>query len=150
MSATATDPIPNPPSAGPVVEPGSNPSGLPRPCRRRGRTQEISPMNPLTACENASTSDLDPSAWIDRRATAQATRAAEARHASERRRLVDPTTCERDYSRDEIEFMAAMQHYKKKSGRMFPTWSEILEVLHSLGYRKSEPDATTSGPVGPT
>jgi hypothetical protein len=32
--------------------------------------------------------------------------------------------------------MLAMDAYKKSSGRMFPTWSEVLEVLHSLGYRK--------------
>jgi hypothetical protein len=66
----------------------------------------------------------------------RATRAAEARAASGRRRLVDPTTCERDYSESELEFMRAMQDYKKSSGRMFPTWSEVLEVARGLGYRK--------------
>jgi hypothetical protein len=55
---------------------------------------------------------------------------------SGRRRFVDPTTCERDYSSCELEFMRAMQDYKQKSGRMFPTWSEVLEVLRSLGYEK--------------
>ena len=40
------------------------------------------------------------------------------------------------HSDEEIEFMHAMQHYKQQSGRMFPTWSEVLEVLGSLGYRK--------------
>ena len=74
----------------------------------------------------------------DRRAQAQATRAAQARKTSGRRRLVDPATCERDYSPLEIEFMQAMQEYKKSSGRMFPTWSEVLEVLQALGYRKDE------------
>ena len=29
-----------------------------------------------------------------------------------------------------------MQIYRHRSGRMFPTWSEVLEVLHDLGYRK--------------
>lgn len=60
------------------------------------------------------------------------------RRAVERRRLIDPTTCERDYSGDEIEFMKAMDDYKRKSGRMFPTWSEVLEVVRSLGYAKPE------------
>ncbi|HEU5117778.1 MAG TPA: hypothetical protein VFT74_14220 [Isosphaeraceae bacterium] len=67
----------------------------------------------------------------------QASRAAQARHASGRRRLIDPTTCERDYSPAELEFMQAIQAYKQSSGRMFPTWSEVLEVLKSLGYNKS-------------
>jgi hypothetical protein len=79
---------------------------------------------------------LDPKCWSNGRATAQATRAAEARAASGRRRHVDPATCERDYSSQEVEFMLAMDAYKKSSVRMFPTWSEVLEVLHSLGYRK--------------
>ena len=29
-----------------------------------------------------------------------------------------------------------MNEYKLKSGRMFPTWSEVLEVLRNLGYEK--------------
>ena len=29
-----------------------------------------------------------------------------------------------------------MQAYKEESGRMFPTWSEALEVVRSLGYRR--------------
>lgn len=63
---------------------------------------------------------------------------------AERRRQIDPTTCERDYSIDEVEFMNAMDQYKRKSGRMFPTWSEVLEVIRSLGYRKvAEPSEMT-------
>lgn len=55
-----------------------------------------------------------------------------------RRRQIDPATCERDYSRDEVEFMNALNEYKRSSGRMFPTCSEILEVLLTLGYEKRE------------
>jgi FMN phosphatase YigB (HAD superfamily) len=53
-----------------------------------------------------------------------------------RRRLVDPTTCEREYDRDDIEFMHAMDRYKRDFKRPYPTWSEVLEVLKALGYRK--------------
>src|SRR5882724_5857475 len=60
----------------------------------------------------------------------------ERRHQGERRRQVDPTTCERDYNDDEIAFMKAMDQYKRANRRPFPTWSEVLEVLRSLGYRK--------------
>jgi hypothetical protein len=76
--------------------------------------------------------------WTNRRASEQAHRAATARQASGRRRFVDPTTCEREYSLEEIEFMHAMQEYKKSAGRMFPTWSEVLEVIRALGYEKGE------------
>ncbi len=64
------------------------------------------------------------------------------RHQGERRRQVDPTTCERDYTDEEIIFMKAMDQYKRDNRRPFPTWSEVLEVLHALGYRKvAEPTA---------
>ena len=58
------------------------------------------------------------------------------RRTVQRRRHIDPTTCERDYSTDEIEFMHALDAYKRASGRMFPTCSEILEVLRDLGYAR--------------
>jgi len=54
-----------------------------------------------------------------------------------RRRKIDPTTCERDYRPDEIEFMQALDAYKRSSGRMFPTCSEVLEVVRSLGYTRT-------------
>jgi len=60
----------------------------------------------------------------------------ERRNQGERRRQIDPTTCERDYSDDEIAFMRAMDQYKRENRRPFPTWSEVLEVLRALGYRK--------------
>ncbi len=66
----------------------------------------------------------------------RAQNAAEKRRTSERRRLIDPTTCERDYNLDETDFMKAMDRYKRENRRPFPTWSEVLEVLRSLGYRK--------------
>ena len=70
---------------------------------------------------------------IDRR---RAQNAAAARAASERRRLIDPTTCEREYTDEENEFMQAIDRYKRENRRPFPTWSEVLEILLSLGYRK--------------
>ncbi|GIW98725.1 MAG: hypothetical protein KatS3mg111_2058 [Pirellulaceae bacterium] len=66
--------------------------------------------------------------------TAGSTQGAPARRKKQRRRQIDPTTCERDYSQDEIEFMRALDAYKRSSGRMFPTCSEILEVVRSIGY----------------
>ena len=78
------------------------------------------------------------------------------RRKTKRRRQIDPTTCERDYSELEIEFMQAMDEYKRASGRMFPTCSEILEVLTKMGYRKvadaqtlysPEEESGTSGEV---
>ena len=74
-----------------------------------------------------------------------------------RRRQIDPTTCERDYTNDEIEFMQALDAYKRANGRMFPTCSEILEVIRNLGYvrvaaegsRQAAPSATAEAPFPP-
>jgi hypothetical protein len=80
----------------------------------------------------------------------RAANAAEKRRTSERRRLIDPTTCERDYSDDETDFMKAMDRYKRENRRPFPTWSEVLEVLRSLGYRKvAEPTDLPGGKRAP-
>lgn len=48
------------------------------------------------------------------------------------------------YDADEIEFLQAMDRFKRT--RPFPTWTEVLQVLKSLGYRKVEP----SRPPAPT
>jgi hypothetical protein len=69
----------------------------------------------------------------------------ERRNQGERRRQVDPTTCEKDYSDEEIIFMKAMDQYKRANRRPFPTWSEVLEVLRSLGYRKTEEPTVLPG-----
>ncbi len=77
-------------------------------------------------------------------------RGARIRCLTGRRRLVDPTTCERDYAAAEQEFMQAMQEYKEASGRQFPTWSEVLEVLRRLGYEKPRPEKSSASSTGPT
>ena len=76
-------------------------------------------------------------------------RSGERRVKVNRRRQIDPTTCERDYSPEEIEFMSALDDYKRRSGRMFPTCSEILEVIKGLGYERRLGVATVTFPVEP-
>lgn len=106
------------------------------------------PPGPALLDGDADPNELDPREWTNSKASTQAARASAARHQkSGRRGFVDPTTCERDYSDAEMdsdaemELMQTMQEYKRRSGRMFPTWSEVLEVLQSLGYMKVAPPA---------
>ena len=35
-----------------------------------------------------------------------------------------------------MEFIAAIDRFKKRHNRPFPSWSEVLHVLRELGYRK--------------
>jgi hypothetical protein len=39
---------------------------------------------------------------------------------------------------DEMEFINAMNAYRQKYAKPFPTWSEVLHVLKALGYRKED------------
>lgn len=41
-----------------------------------------------------------------------------------------------EYTDEEREFLVAMDRYKRDTGHKFPTWSEVLKVLKSLGYEK--------------
>ena len=36
-----------------------------------------------------------------------------------------------------IEFITAIDDYKRKRGRPFPNWSEVLEILKALGYART-------------
>jgi hypothetical protein len=72
----------------------------------------------------------------DRRENKETVAHTPERRKAKRRRQIDPTTCEREYNEAEIEFMHALDEYKRASGRMFPTCSEILEVVMGLGYRQ--------------
>jgi hypothetical protein len=60
----------------------------------------------------------------------------ERRARAERRKRVDPTTFEKQYTDDELEFMNAMQRFKERTGKPFPTHGEVIRVAVALGYRK--------------
>ncbi len=45
-------------------------------------------------------------------------------------------------SEEQFTFLTAIDEYKKKNSRPFPTWTEVLEVIKALGYRKvAEPQS---------
>src|SRR5882757_7664533 len=44
-----------------------------------------------------------------------------------------------DESPDADELRRAIESYKRRSGRNFPTWSEVLEVFRGMGYAKRTP-----------
>lgn len=61
----------------------------------------------------------------------------ERRARKDRRRRIDPTTFDKQYTDDEMEFMNAMQRFKERSGKSFPTYREVIGVLVDLGYRRA-------------
>ena len=38
---------------------------------------------------------------------------------------------------DVLEFITAIDDYKRHKSRPFPNWSEILDILKELGYERS-------------
>lgn len=54
-----------------------------------------------------------------------------------KRRSDDRKSAEEGHMSDEqFEFLMAIDEYKRKNNRPFPTWTEVLEVIKALGYRK--------------
>ena len=43
---------------------------------------------------------------------------------------------EGEISGELLEFIMAIDEYKRINERPFPTWSEVFEIVHYLGYRK--------------
>lgn len=95
--------------------------------------------------------NLEPYSGPDRR------KAASERRASVDRRVVDigsPTGLERrrgpgcrrtndrksaeegEMTDEQFEFVLAIDTYKRLNGRPFPSWTEVLEIVKQLGYRK--------------
>jgi len=37
---------------------------------------------------------------------------------------------------EQFEFIKAIDNYKRNNDRPFPTWTEVLEVIKAIGYRK--------------
>ena len=45
-------------------------------------------------------------------------------------------------SDEQFDFLMAIDEYKRQNSRPFPTWTEVLDVIKALGYRKvAEPQS---------
>jgi hypothetical protein len=79
----------------------------------------------------------------ERRTAATERRSAtglERRRGPGRRRSDDRKSAEEgEMTAEQFEFCMAIQTYKKVNKKMYPTWTEVLEVVRQLGYRKVMP-----------
>jgi hypothetical protein len=61
----------------------------------------------------------------------------ERRRGPGRRRADERRSAEEgEMTPEQFEFVMAIETYKKVNKRMYPTWTEVLEVMQQLGYRK--------------
>ncbi len=74
--------------------------------------------------------------WINEKASAKAAKAGFACGPRKGRYIAHSAQSIRPYSPNEAEFVMAMDTYKRESGHKFPSWTEALHVLESLGWHK--------------
>ncbi len=80
----------------------------------------------------------------DRRSSVVDRRLGLDRRRGPGRRLSDDRKSaeEGQMSDEQFTFLMAINEYKRMNTRPFPTWTEVLEVMKALGYRKvAEPQA---------
>ncbi|MEC9372480.1 MAG: hypothetical protein VYC34_01495 [Planctomycetota bacterium] len=46
---------------------------------------------------------------------------------------------EGELTREQFLFVTAIDAFKRANGKTFPTWTDVLEVIRLLGYRKTLP-----------
>ncbi len=102
------------------------------------------PADPVTMAEKSTEQDrrvpdtgnsrnrnvVDRRAGMDRR-RGPGRRRGEVRRAAE----------EGEITGELLEFIMAIDEYKRINGRPFPSWSEVFEIIQYLGYRKVAPKA---------
>lgn len=54
-----------------------------------------------------------------------------------------------DMTAEQVEFLLAVASYQRRFARRYPTWLEILHVLHCLGYRKTDEARPVTQPLPP-
>jgi hypothetical protein len=97
-------------------------------------------MNEKTLTERRSGRDRRGNV-VDRRLGLDRCRGPGKRRTDDRR-----SAEEGEMSDEQFEFLMAIDEYKKKNSRLFPTWTEVLEVIKALGYRKVAAPQSLSSP----
>ncbi|MEX2673022.1 MAG: hypothetical protein WD294_13035 [Phycisphaeraceae bacterium] len=73
-----------------------------------------------------------------RRPRSESDTGLEHRRGPGRRRTDFTRTAEEgEMSQEQFLFVMAVDAFKRVNGKQFPTWTEVLEVIRKLGYRKT-------------
>jgi len=73
----------------------------------------------------------------DRRGVLDRRTGLDRRRGPGRRRSEDRRSAEEgEMTPEQFEFLVAINEYKRVNRRPFPTWTEVLDVMKALGYRK--------------
>lgn len=73
----------------------------------------------------------------DRRGVVDRRTGLDRRRGPGRRRSEDRRSAEEgEMTEEQFDFLMAINEYKRINRRPFPSWSEVLDVMKALGYRK--------------
>lgn len=81
---------------------------------------------------------VDRRSGLDRRQTGDSSTNLERRRGPGRRRTDFLRAAEEGEMTDEqFMFITAIDAFKRVNGKTFPTWTDVLEIIRKLGYRKT-------------
>jgi hypothetical protein len=94
---------------------------------------------------------VDRRTGLDRRAEAEKAGGADPSNLERRRgpgrRLTDfiKTAEEGEMNREQYLFLLAIDTFKRVNHKTFPAWTDVLEIIRKLGYRKTMPSELNLG-----
>jgi hypothetical protein len=101
----------------------------------------------LHAIDQRSGGVVDRRLGLDRRQVEGAAPTNLERRRGPGRRLSDfvRDAEEGEMNREQFMFLMAIDAFKRVNGKTFPTWSDVLEIVRKLGYRKTMPSELNLG-----
>ena len=91
---------------------------------------------------------VDRRTGINRRELATPSATNLERRRGPGRRLTDfvKSAEEGEMNREQFLFLLAIDTFKRVNHKTFPTWTDVLEIIRKLGYRKTMPMELQLGP----
>ncbi|MSR29503.1 MAG: hypothetical protein EXS03_08025 [Phycisphaerales bacterium] len=110
-------------------------------------TSNSTPKNPRDPHRSKPDSVIDRRLGIDRRDIEPASPTNLERRRGPGRRLTDfvKSAEEGEMSREQYTFLLAIDAFKRVNHKTFPSWTDVLEVVRKLGYRKTMPSELNLG-----
>jgi hypothetical protein len=110
--------------------------------------EDQTPSEPQDSDDRRRPSVVNRRSGIDRRATeAPSATNLERRRGPGRRRTDFMRAAEEgEWTQEQFNFVMAIDSFKRVNGLTFPTWTEVLEVIRKLGYRKTMRSELNLGP----
>lgn len=106
---------------------------------RKAGQNGLRPVSPLSV--------VDRRSGVDRRAMSEGRESSLERRRGPGRRRTDFLRAaeEGEMTAEQFLFIQAIDAFKKANGKTFPTWTDVLEVIRRLGYRKTMPSEVEFG-----